>query len=145
MPAFKATNTPTPSADPGHSSTPLADLHNAKPPLPPAHAAEPAAIKAKANTPAAAAKARALSVFKSGLRAAAAAPTTSRAVADLQSILTARGIKVTRDGLYGPKTAAAWSKLAKSKGLPTTISRGGPKIAKVSTQTYEALSLPHIP
>jgi peptidoglycan hydrolase-like protein with peptidoglycan-binding domain len=59
--------------------------------------------------------------------------------------LNDRGVKVTPDGLYGPKTASAWQKLAKSKGLPTTISREGPKVAKVATQAIETLAVPPIP
>ena len=66
-------------------------------------------------------------------------------VLELQKIITAHGGKLKRDGLYGPITANAWGKLANSKGLPPTISRGGPTIAKVVPSTYEALKVPPAP
>lgn len=154
MPAFSAKPT-APSADPGRSSTPLADLHRKQAPLPPASATEPATLKAKAAAAAQQAKAKALNTFQQQLRTAAqapltpidpwAAPTTSVPVANLQQILNGRGAKLVRDGLYGPKTAAAWTKAAKAKGLPPTIARVGPKTAKVVSRTYESLATPPIP
>ena len=152
LPAFKSTATPHSaapahptvpksvphSADPGHSSTPLADLHNAPPKVAPPTAFQPEALKAQA-------KSKAMNALRGKLRAAAGTPTSSVAVSKVQSILSAHGLSVSNDGLYGPKTAAAWSKLAAAKHLPTVINRGGPNIDKVATQTYEALQLPAIP
>lgn len=66
-------------------------------------------------------------------------------VAALQKILIARGIAVAPDGLYGPRTASAWRTLAQRRQLAPTISRVGPKVAKVVTHTYEALAVPVIP
>lgn len=66
-------------------------------------------------------------------------------VSDLQAILITRGAKLQRDGLYGPKTAQAWSTLAKSKGLPPQISRMSAKVASVATATFDALAVPPIP
>lgn len=66
-------------------------------------------------------------------------------VADLQTALIKRGVKLTKDGLYGPKTAAAWQAAAKQKRLPTAIARVGPKIARVAKQTFQVLSVPAIP
>lgn len=73
------------------------------------------------------------------------APSRNASVAELQAIVNARGGKLKRDGLYGPATAAAWAKLANSKGLPPTISRVGPKVASVAMHTYEILKVPVIP
>jgi peptidoglycan hydrolase-like protein with peptidoglycan-binding domain len=70
---------------------------------------------------------------------------TNVAVADLQSALIKRGAKLSRDGMYGPKTAAAWKALANQKHLSPMISRVGPKIARVATNTFDVLSVPAIP
>jgi hypothetical protein len=69
----------------------------------------------------------------------------SKPVADVQAIVNARGGRLARDGLWGPKTAAAWSALARSQGLPATIERGGPKVARVAMHTWDVLSVPMIP
>ena len=146
MPAFQARKTAPPSADPGSTSTPLAELH-ANPPTPkPASAIDTAKQKATA-----AIRKRTTSLLqKHALSinpfAKKAAPATSTAlVSDLQKILANHGAKIVMDGLYGPKTASAWSSLAKRNGLPGSISREGPRIAKVVTQTFERLSVPPIP
>ncbi len=144
MPAFQAQ---TPSADPGQSSTPLADLHNNPPALMPAFI-QKSTLSNKAKQAAANAlkkkSSSLLSNFGFGSKPAQPAA-TSVSVASLQQILTTRGYPLVRDGLYGPKTASAWTAAAKSKGLPPTIARVGPKIAKVVAQTYDALSVPAIP
>jgi len=142
MPAFQPADVPM-SADPSHSSTPLAALHNQPPELAPAHAATEAAAAKTAVLRAARAKAsQALRSKAANLFAPSATDVT---VAKLQDILNARGVKIKRDGLYGPQTASAWAKLATSKRLPSAIARKGPKIAKVSTHTLDALSVPAIP
>ena len=66
-------------------------------------------------------------------------------VADLQTALIRRGAKLKKDGLYGPKTAAAWQAAAKQKNLPTAIARVDPKIARVAKQTFQVLSVPAVP
>lgn len=125
MPAFKPAATPTPArgADTG---TPLTSLH----------AASKAPPKA---TPKAAPKRVAVPKITPGILK------STLSVARLQQALNARGAKLKPDGLFGPKTAAAWSKLASSKGLPSLISRKSPKTAEVVTHTFDALSLPPIP
>lgn len=72
-------------------------------------------------------------------------PSVVRTVYDLQSIINTRGGTLRRDGLYGPKTAAAWRALAQQSGLPPDISRVGPKTASVVIHTLEVLSVPPIP
>jgi hypothetical protein len=67
---------------------------------------------------------------------------TTQSVANLQQILNQRGAKLKQDGLYGPKTAAAWKAAAKSKGLPNTIARVNSTTAKVAARTYDSLSIP---
>lgn len=69
----------------------------------------------------------------------------TKAVSELQTIVNTRGGALKRDGLYGPRTAAAWSALARKQGLPADISRGGPKVARVVAHTYDVLSVPPIP
>jgi hypothetical protein len=141
MPAFQSA--PTPSADPSHSSTPLADLHNNPPSLAPASNAEPAAIKAKAI---AAFKKKSTSLLQQRLASSPfGSSATTVPVASLQRILIKRGVKLAPDGLYGPRTAQAWAKLATSRLLPPTISRVGPKSARVVTRTFDSLSVPAIP
>lgn len=150
--AFKARKTkppkpqPKPSADPGGTSTPLAQLHAAPPSPPPASAidnAKAAAANAIRQRTTALIKAQTLSLNPFARKAA---PATSTAlVSQLQKILNSHGVSVVQDGLYGPKTAGAWSALAKRKGLPPTISREGPQIAKVVAQTFQQLSVPPIP
>lgn len=146
VPAFQARKTVPPSADNTKTSTPLAELHNAPPTPPPASAIETAKAKATA-----AIKRRTTSLLRSQALSLnpfarkAPPPTSSALVSQLQEILTSHGVKISRDGLYGPKTASAWQSLAKQKGLPPAISREGPKVAKVVTQTFENLRTPPIP
>ena len=147
MPAFQAQTRAAPSADPGQSSTPLADLHANPPRIAPASA--PDAIKRSAIR---AFKTRSTSLLKQRARSAnpldilrPSNTAASVSVAAVQRVLSSRGVKIVQDGLYGPRTASAWSKLAASKGLPPTIARVGPKVAKVVARTYESLSVPAIP
>lgn len=149
MPVFRAAPTPAPSADPGRSSTPLADLHKSPPKLAPASATQPGNLKQQAAT---AAKTAALNTLRQQIRTSPlnpidpwGSPTTSVPVAKLQEIVNNRGGNLKRDGLYGPKTAAAWSKLTTSKGYPGTISRVNAKTAKVVSRTYQAFAVPPIP
>lgn len=151
IPAFQpAPPAPPPaSADPSGSSTPLAALHTAPPKLSPASIMEPVKQKAMAAAKSAAKK-QASSLLRRGLsfgfgKSAPTVPTSTALVSQLQAILNRRGAKLAQDGLYGPKTAAAWGNAARAQNLPTLISREGPKIAKVSTQTFEALSAAPIP
>lgn len=69
----------------------------------------------------------------------------TKPVADVQAIVNARGGRLQPDGLWGPKTAAAWTALARSQGLPATIERGGPKVARVAVHAWDVLSMPVIP
>lgn len=163
MPAFNAQPSPH-TADPSGSSTPLAALHNAPPKIAPASSTEPSHL----STPQAVKKA-AIAAFKKKstsllkqriskqtarvstpslsalLRNQGSGSATTVSVANVQKILNQRGAKLKQDGLYGPKTASAWSKIAKSKGLPDKIARASGTTAKVMTQTYDALSVPPIP
>lgn len=66
-------------------------------------------------------------------------------VSDLQRALISRGAKLKKDGLYGPKTAAAWQQLARQKGLSPMITRTGPHSARVPIATYNTLSMPPVP
>lgn len=153
--AFQAQPPPMPAPPPqatADTATPLAELHAAPPtPPPPTTAAPQPKIKPKKSGPAAAAKKPAASAARKAISVPSlstmltSSPTKNAPVLDLQKRLNARGAKLKADGLYGPKTATAWQTFAKSKGLPPTISRVGPKIAKVATQTYDALSVPAIP
>lgn len=139
IPAFQ----PKQSADPGGTSTPLAQLHKAPPKV--------ARPKTALDTT------RALAKKGKGFYAAIKPPfyarlplgtkkaTSTALVANLQKIINSHGGKLTPDGLYGPRTASAWSTLAKRKGLAPDISRQGPKIAKVVTATFEQLQVPPIP
>lgn len=163
MPAFES----QPSAhDASSTATPLAALHNAPPKVrkattEPANLATPHAIKQNAID---AFKKKSTSLLKKQLSSRApslatkatsslsslfhpsSAPTaTTVPVANLQKILAQRGYKLVQDGLYGPKTAAAWTKAAKSKGLPSNIARASGTTAKVATRAYDALSVPPIP
>lgn len=172
MPAFQPRTTPL-SADPSGTSTPLAVLHNAPPKVPAPKtdaglkkkrvAKPPATPTAIKNAAISAFKKKAASALQAQARAARANPlaalspfaalstsfstqaASSVPVLNVQKVLISQGQKLTPDGLYGPRTAAAWSKVAKAKGLPPTISRVNAKTAKVVTQTYDALSMPAIP
>jgi peptidoglycan hydrolase-like protein with peptidoglycan-binding domain len=133
MPAFlpKATPTPAQTAD---TATPLSDLHT-NPPVPPPAATDvvkPAVRKAARRT------VRVPRIVPGVLQ-------STLPVLKLQQVLNSRGAKLVPDGLFGPKTAAAWSKLAAAKALPPSISRVAPKLAQVVTHTYDALSMPVIP
>jgi peptidoglycan hydrolase-like protein with peptidoglycan-binding domain len=61
-------------------------------------------------------------------------------VADAQRIAIARGEALKPDGLYGPKTAAAWARVATAKGLDPTFARLGPRTVSVDAATYKALA-----
>lgn len=130
------------------SGTPLQELHAATEQPPPANAIEPAQAakkKAKPKSKLSTAKSK-LSSAKSKLSTAkAAADSQVSSVANLQSILNARGAKLKKDGLYGPKTAQAWSTAARKQSLSPTIARVGPTVARVSKQTFESLKTPPAP
>jgi peptidoglycan hydrolase-like protein with peptidoglycan-binding domain len=116
-------------------ATPLSELHTA---------ASSAATKAKA-----AATKKGKRLLKGILHAPSVGPPAPAqenvSVATLQSALIRRGAKLTRDGLYGPKTAAAWKAAANSRHVSPMISRVGPKTARVAVQTFDVLSVPAIP
>jgi hypothetical protein len=143
LPAFQTQ--PAPVHATADTATPLADLHHAPPKPPPIkHPVTPVQKAIKTATTAKSAAKRAANLLHVSLKSSAPAQRTA-AVTDLQAILISRGANLKRDGLYGPKTASAWGSLARSKGLPATISRVGPKSARVVTQTFDALSVPPIP
>lgn len=150
MPAFQARKTRPPkggSADPGGTSTPLAQLARSPQPAPAttidtAKRAATAAIKRRTTS---LLKQQAARFNPFAKQAVSTAATSTALVSQLQKILASHGMQVTPDGLYGPRTASAWSTLAKRKGLPPAISREGPQIAKIVTQTFEQLSVPPIP
>lgn len=150
----KPTPTPPPSADPSGSSTPLAVLQRTAPapkPITESKGPTPASQVDNAKRAATAAiKKHTTSLLRKkaasvNLFGKSSTPTSSALVSNLQDILARHGVRVVRDGLYGPRTAAAWSSLARKKGLPSQISRGGPKIANVATQTFERLNEAAIP
>lgn len=154
IPAFDPRATPTDAAS---TATPLAALaHPAdNPATTPSPAKKPRKPLAKPvkRSPAAAAAAAAKKKLSpaSALRAArggfslTTTSTKNVSVLEAQQILNRLGAGLKPDGLYGPKTASAWQRIAKSKGQAPTISRVGPKIAKVSVKTYDALKVPPIP
>lgn len=140
MPAFQPQAQPTNA----ETSTPLPELHTSPETPAPANAIEPAQAKAKAKSKKAKPKAAAAAKAKS---AAAKAGQQVATVLSLQTILNSRGAKLKRDGLYGPKTASAWSVAAKKKGLPAAIVKVGPtgQLARVASRTFDALKTPPIP
>lgn len=143
IPAFTPNAPPDPSANTG---TPLHQLHNAPPAPAPAHAPPKAAAKPKPKVLTAAVQRARSAVKLPSLNATlASTPAKQASVSELQAIVNSHGGSLKRDGLYGPKTAAAWSALAKKRGLPATITRTGPKTAKVAVQTFDQLSMPAIP
>lgn len=124
LPAFQ----PAPTTD---TATPLADLHAQPPQVAPANTDVKAATKAPRRP-------RVPRIIPGVLQ-------STVPVLRLQQALNARGANLVPDGLYGPKTAAAWMTMASSKALPPSIARVGPKVAKVVTHTFDALTLPAIP
>jgi peptidoglycan hydrolase-like protein with peptidoglycan-binding domain len=75
---------------------------------------------------------------------AATAPSgtfVSQSVLAAQRILRALGGwgKITADGSYGPKTAAAWASSSKQRGLDPTFARVDAKTARVSADTFSQL------
>lgn len=150
MPAFETVSPPVPATtvEPtANTGTPLAALNQAAKRAPPKP--KPSIQKRVTNAAKSAAKAQAkkgLSALTSSVNLSTAQQhTSSVSVLEVQKILNARGAKLKQDGLYGPKTAAAWQAAAKKKTLPPAISRVGPKIAKVVTKTYDTLKVPAIP
>lgn len=148
MPAFQTQAAPAsmthPTADTG---TPLAQLHSAAPSAPHADSTSPAhALKTAAKKGATSAAKRALhSAHITNPFAKKKTSLHPATVEDLQTILISRGAHITKDGLYGPKTASAWAALAKSKKLDTTIKRVNPTVANVAAHTFDVLSVPAIP
>lgn len=147
MPAFAAQATPT-----AEHGTPLQELHKAPPAPAPAHQVpKPKPKQSAASQALQAARSGRIPGVKlpGGLRlpgfGLSTTPSKVALVFDLQGILNTHGATLARDGLYGPKTASAWQALAKKNGLPTTISRNGPKTARVAVQTFDALNVPSIP
>jgi peptidoglycan hydrolase-like protein with peptidoglycan-binding domain len=60
-------------------------------------------------------------------------------VADAQRIAISLGETLKPDGLFGPKTAAAWGRLAQKQGLPADFIRLGPRTAQVDAVAYDKL------
>jgi hypothetical protein len=122
-------------------STPLSELLQQQDTLKSARAAASKAVSK--------AKSKGTKLLKGILHAPAVGPPApaqeSVSVASLQSALVKRGYNVARDGLYGPKTAAAWKSAANANHLSPMISRVGPKTARVANHTYDVLSVPAIP
>lgn len=157
---------PAPSmpSHPAESGTPLSELHataqHAAPPtttirdelrktaaalknVPDVHTTASQLLK-RAKAPA---KARRL--LKGIVHAPAVGPPAPAqetvSVADLQAALVRRGYNVARDGIYGPKTAAAWKSAANANHLSPMISRAGSRTARVAAHTFDVLSVPAIP
>jgi len=127
------------SADTG---TPLVNLHTSPPTAAPAPAAPqpPPTPKGRATTPRAPGG-RAVNVA----RRAGTPGLASKSVLALQRLINTRGGVVANDGVFGPKTAAAWRAIAKKFGLPPTIERANARTARVNPTTYEILNVPSIP
>lgn len=144
IPAF--TPNTTPAAPSANTGTPLHELHAAPPEPAPAHVPPKLPRRPKPKPVSAAVqRARRLPKLPGFGVSLATTPAKVASVSDLQSIVNRHGGQLKRDGLYGPKTASAWSALARKRGLPSVISRTGPKTAKVSAQTFDQLSMPAIP
>lgn len=152
MPAFQS-QIPPPPAPTAETGTPLSELHQAPPKVRAAAPPQGAALRSAAAAAVRAADAARRSVkvplhvtLPTRAKATPATPQrTAAAVIDVQKLVNARGGKLKPDGLYGPKTASAWSALARSKGLPATITRGGPRTAMVDSRTLDTLRVPAIP
>lgn len=130
-------------------ATPLSELLKQADALHDVHAAASKAVsKAKAKA-VSKAKSKGKSLLKGVLHAPTVGPPAPAqetvTVARLQSALVARGYNVARDGLYGPKTAAAWKSAANANHLSPMISRAGPHSARVANHTFDVLSVPAIP
>ena len=87
-----------------------------------------------------------LSMFEAAPRAVSAAAPSGKVdvpVLELQNILLGLGWpaeKMKADGDYGPKTAAAWTYVAKQHMFQDpSISRVSGKVARVNTHAYVAL------
>lgn len=164
QPAWPTTRSPPPPMpaftpfvpEPAANATPLATLHqkalNAPKPRSKPKPSSPLDTAKRAAT--SAAKKAASSAFHSAskgfslsdlLPSSKGTATLNKSVADIQAVLNTHGSTLRRDGLYGPKTASAWSSLAKRNGLPADIKRVGPKVAAVAIHTWDALSVPPIP
>jgi hypothetical protein len=156
VPAFQPQPT-HPSAEPNVS---LQDLHNAPQPIPDrtnsAHSLADVAKKKKKKPRSpgqqaadaavlAYAKKRAAKGYTTGPLTNGPNQTVAQSVETIQRVLNARGAKLVRDGLYGPKTANAWIKAASAKGLKSEIVRRGPKLVTVNAHTYDILAVPPIP
>jgi peptidoglycan hydrolase-like protein with peptidoglycan-binding domain len=139
-----------PAQHPAESpATPLSELLKQADALHDVHAAASKAVsKAKAKA-VSKAKSKGKKLLKGVLHAPAVGPPApaqeSVSVASLQTALVKRGYNVARDGLYGPKTAAAWKSAANANHLSPMISRVGPKTARVANHTFDVLSVPAIP
>lgn len=72
-------------------------------------------------------------------------PEMDVSVADVQKALIKHGAAIKKDGLYGPKTHAAWVNIATKRGLQSNIARLSPKIVRVVTATFNKLNAPVIP
>ncbi len=157
MPSWPTAASPPPAPPPlaafqpqptnAESGTPLPDLHTAHEIPQPANAIEPAQQAVKKKSKVAKVKSAAAKLKSKVSTAKAAADSQVATVANLQSILNARGAKLKKDGLYGPKTATAWGTAAKRQSLPSTIAKVGPtgQLARVSRHTFEALKTPPAP
>lgn len=127
------------------TGTPLADLHNAPPAAPPADAGNVATAAAKHAANALKSKLPKVPKVPHVPGLSKSQPKKAVTVSSIQQILNARGAGLVFDGKYGPKTTAAWANLARSKNLPTYITRNGPTSVKVDSHTYDVLSVPPIP
>lgn len=58
----------------------------------------------------------------------------------MQDILKKLGVKLTRDGNFGPATRTAWMNKAKAKKLDGSFDRAGPTSAWIVPATYDALA-----
>lgn len=157
LPAFVPHVPTPPAAQPGHG-TPLDALHRgAQKVVKTANVLDKARDKARKAAPAAARQLAHAALgrvrkgvslrdpFSTLMPSARGDVLVSKPVSEVQAVINARGGAVQQDGLWGPKTAAAWTALARSQSLPATIERGGPRVARVAVHAWEVLSVPVIP
>ena len=80
--------------------------------------------------------------LKKAATAKPAAPTVTTVkvkVLDIQKVLNRLGAGLKTDGLYGPKTAGAFQKIARSRNLNGAIKRVSGKVALIPSSTWSKL------
>lgn len=128
------------------TSTPLADLAQPQP-QPRSPAKPPSDRKVKKPLTRAQAVRRALkkpnTIVQRVMKMGPPAPEQMNAqVSDIQKMLNKQGAKLKHDGLYGPKTVAAYTAWADRKKQSRMITRVNPRTVRVAKDAMLLLSLP---